>query len=166
MLNSALVDMVSNICNHEDEDAAKFAQKIRESRNKFYNFDSSIINNMLGKYNFEDDINFDSSGRLDIDHNGTLFQCLYCNGVSNKSLYVSYNGARSAQSIAEDIFYEKPSFPRWSYYNLYDGCFLSIDDPMYKIYNKVPIAWYYGEKQVSFIDGTLKIIKKICNKKK
>lgn len=83
------------------------------------------------------------------------FSCLFIKG-STKFLYVIYNEAHN------DGFYDyinAPTFPRWSYYKLCDGCVLGIDDPMYYKYNDLKLGWYYGDNQRFYIKDSLEIVK-------
>ena len=74
-----------------------------------------------------------------------------------KNLYVGFTGARKVGNY-------KQKFPRWSYSEIFHGSFLGIDDPMAYIHNDLPISWYYGTKECSYINICVKLVKIICDK--
>ncbi len=156
MINDEILNEFLNIQDSCDQD---FLAKIDSTRDRILSYDKSIVNNITDM-----DDALVHSGRFTITIDNTEFQCLFCNGSSN-CLVVSYNGARPQKSFLKDPDYNTPIFPRWSYYPLNDGCFLSIDDPMFKLYPDLSLGWYYGDHESCFIHSTLKIVKLVCDKK-
>jgi len=146
MISDQTLNQLLN-CYDDDNSAIKFSEKIIKNRNYIYSYDSKIAETYHGVFNINSLDKIDFSGRFDIQIDSeVLLQCLFCDG-SNNHLYISYNGWRPEESIKNDPEYNNPSFPRWGYYKLYDGCFLGIDDPMYKTYKNLNLGWYYGNKK-------------------
>lgn len=93
-------------------------------------------------------------GRFSVNINNINFNFLFHKKQHSKYLYVVYSGARGRYF---------PAFPRWSYYNLFDGSYLGIDDPMYEIYPTIKISWFYGENNRSYISDSIILVKKIAS---
>lgn len=137
-------------------DAKSYGIELAKIRAEIYNYDKNILDCHV--VDFE---NFDFSGRFDFVDENIKLQCLFINSCDDtKKLHIVYNAARNA------IFLEEPNyFNRWSYYKIIDGCFLGIDDPMYLIHPKLLLGWFWGTKDICYIDNTARLIKKICDKK-
>lgn len=132
-----------------------FSEQLNSLRDEiYYGFDKQFLNQ---KTEFE---TLDKDGRFDVNIDGAIFKCCFHYGCS-KNLYVTFSGANTNKN--KDV--RSPEFPRWSYYGMYDGSFLGIDDPMYYKYKHLKIGWYYGDKTRSYLSDSLMIIRKICNKK-
>ena len=95
-----------------------------------------------------------ANGRFSVDINSSRFECVF-NYKQSRNLYVIYSGARESGT---------PSFPRWSYYPLLDGCYLGIDDPMFNDYEDLKLGFYYGTRERSYISDSLLIVMSICSK--
>lgn len=56
-----------------------------------------------------------------------------------------------------------PEFNRWSYYNIIKGTTINIADPMYDLYPKLKLGWYYGDKKNNFRKKLAKMVKSVAN---
>lgn len=135
----------------ENTDPKAHYQKLDQTRNNVYAYDKTILENHVGDYE-----QFDFNGKFDYFYKGIKLQCLFINNSSNK-LLISYNGARENIRTTETKY-----FFRWSYYKIIEGCYLGIDDPMYLEYPELKLGWFYGNKNMCYIDNTIKLIEKIC----
>ncbi len=99
----------------------------------------------------------DILGRFSIRYDNILYDCLMNPPSSEnekKSLFVIFSGSRN---IKDPV----PVFKRWSYYPFCDGYVLSIADPMLTIHKNLNLGWYYGSKDVSFLEQIASIIQKV-----
>lgn len=129
-------------------------EEITTFRDKWYSYDKELIK-YKKKYTSLDELaeKLDSS-QFAIDLEGYHYECLFKYNPGDY-LYVVYNGAR---------FAELPEFPRWSYYNLFNGSMLCLEDPMYYKYPDMICGSFYGDKEKSGIIISLGIVKTICRK--
>lgn len=161
MINEKIYDLLCNIDNKGcDEHNLKFLNKITNLRDSISAFDRKI----LDYYDDTNSFSFDKSSKFKVKIDGIDIKGIFCNGSSN-SLHVAYAGARSAQDIERDSNNENPIFSRWSYYPLYDGCFIGIAEPMFDIYKNLLIGWFYGDRNKCLISPTIILINKICELK-
>lgn len=73
--------------------------------------------------------------------------CLFAKGEA-KRLYVIFNGSRD---IPKPPAKYRMNAPRFSYSHMFAGNFLFIDDPMFYIYPKINLGWYYGYRDLPFL---------------
>ena len=142
---------------------------IDEYRARLYKTDKSLVSDdsVFNMYNINDLSSMNSFGRFDIVLDSLLIKCCYIESIlsdytsydNNKMLFVSYSGARNRNNSGTY------KFPRWSYYKLRNAAFLGIDDPMYTKFPDLLLGWYYGTKDICYIDHTIKIISALCNSK-
>lgn len=136
-----------------------FYKSIDCIRNNLYSYEYNYINKTVTEYQ-----KFDFKGRFDIEVDKILLQCFFVDNGSN-SICVTFDGARSTEQINNDPYCNNPFFSRWSYYPLFDGSFLCIEDPMYRIYRGLRLGWYYGDKNCIFIENIIKLVKNIIKVK-
>ena len=137
-----------------------YSSDIDDARNTFYGYDKKLL---VKKIEYKNIFNKES-GQFDVELGGYLLQCFYYDNLSSdkdNSLVVGLNGARLFSQLQEDPNNNKPNFKRWSYYSLNNGCYLNIDDPMFKKFPKLLLGWYYGCKENSALDPIIKLIHKI-----
>ena len=127
---------------------------INDLRNHFLYYDVNILKSKTQFKTINDLFNNINNGRFSIELDNIHFECLFYKN-NGKYLYVSYNGAQMPNL---------PNFPRWSYYHLLEGSFLSIEDPMYYKFPNLKIGWFYGTKESSYIIKSIDIIRIICKK--
>ena len=152
-----MFDDLKNIYMPDHLEAKYHGVELAKKRSEIYCYDKSILNCHVSDF-----ANFDFSGRFDFVDKDVKLQCLFINNVEHsKKLYIVYNAARKSISLNEPNY-----FNRWSYYKIIDGCFLGIDDPMYLIHPELLLGWFWGTKDVCYIDNTARLIKIICNTKK
>ena len=151
-----MFDDLKNIYMSDNLQAKYHGIELANKRAEIYSYDKNILDCHVSDF-----ANFDFSGRFDYEDENIKLQCLFINSCEPQKLYIVYNAARSTISLEEPNY-----FNRWSYYKIVDGCFLGIDDPMYLIYPKLLLGWFWGTKDVCYIDNTARLIKKICDTKK
>lgn len=97
-----------------------------------------------------------SNGRFRLRYKNIVWNCFLGGDVKNQEeLLVSFSGAGAVRA--------RPTrFDRWSWHEDFSGRFLSIDDPMYEIYN-VQIGWYFGNKTEDYCNYVADIVNKIKN---
>lgn len=141
---------------------------ISDYRDFIINIDNSYKNITSREYEISNDkrplIYFDKLGISDlhdsftINKNNVLFDCLMTPIPKNcKSLFVIFSGSRI---INKD---KLPIFKRWSYYRFIDSIVLNIADPMFYEHENLVLGWYYGKKDISYLEYISEIIKKIQN---
>ncbi len=81
-------------------------------------------------------------GRWNMWYEDVEFECFFQRKESDV-LYVFLNGAITGEDSS------LPMFGRWTYYKFMDGSILNISDPMYRIYDKLKLGWYYGNKETN-----------------
>lgn len=144
------------------EKDGKFCVTIDKSRADFYGFDKELVTH---KVTFSSVLN-NNSGQFDVELDGYFLQCFYHdNPTPNNHLLVGLNGARLFSQRQEDPNNERPNFKRWSYYPLNNGCYLNIDDPMFKKHPELLLGWYYGTKEQTALSPVIKIVKEIARVK-
>ncbi len=79
-------------------------------------------------------------GRWDVVWETVKFECFF-HGKKSTKLYVFLNGAITGTGATV------PMFRRWSYYKFVDGSVINISDPMYRMYDKLKLGWYYGSEE-------------------
>ena len=130
----------------------KFNSEIKQKRDNIYKPSNKILNKYKHFQSLNEIDEFIESGRFSVNINNVLFNFLFNKKQNSKKLYVIYNGAKGKHV---------PSFPRWSYYNLFDGNYLGIDDPMYIEFPSLKISWFYGNKYKSYLHKSILLIHKI-----
>lgn len=165
MINSNRYFSFSHIPCSEEKNKS-FSGSINDARNKFYDYDRKLVTNKI-QYN---SIFLNESGQFNVELDGYLLQCFYYDNQSNNnrdnSLVVGLNGARLLKQVQEDPNNEKPNFKRWSYYPLNNGCYLNIDDPMFKKFPELLLGWYYGSKVNSALTPVIHLVNEIIQFKK
>lgn len=95
-------------------------------------------------------------GRLNIQYEETNFECFF-HYRETKVLYVFLNGAITGKGATV------PMFARWSYYKFMGGSALNISDPMYRMYDKLKLGWYYGTEKLDLQQRTADLVVKIAD---
>lgn len=116
--------------------------------------DKNLISNLDTKIMDLEELTKESclNGRIDIKYNNSVFKSFFF-GKGCRTLYVLLNGARPIGS--------SPAFKRWSWYPLFDGDVINIDDPMYDDYKKITLGWYWGNREKSYRHDVVKIVEKL-----
>ena len=130
---------------------ANFAASINENRKKLLTPDKTIPSKQVKPLL--------NGGRFSITIDNAIFECLFA-ANPGKYLYVVYNGSKYGDKVNYT-----PKFPRWSYYPIFNGCYLGIDDPSYWMGSDIELAWFYGTKERSYIVDSLKIVHAVCEAK-
>jgi hypothetical protein len=97
------------------------------------------------------------SGEYHCDIQGISFRFLLQKKDSDM-LYVFLN---SAAGFDEN---KKTQYNRWSWSNLTNANVLNITDPMYFMYNNLPIGWYYGDSKTNLRELLARLIISIAKK--
>ena len=140
-----------------------FSTTINNARANFYGFNKDLVSHKIS-YN---SALKNESGQFDVELDGYYLQCFYYNNVyAEDHLVIGLNGARPFEQQQEDPTNEKPKFKRWSYYPLYNGCYLNIDDPMFKKFPRLLLGWYYGSKETSALSPVIKLVKTFMDEMK
>lgn len=118
---------------------------------------------VLGDCNCEYEWNsFDSrnlkDGIFKVLYKGIEWDGLWFEGSISDKLIIILNGAYERKN-------GKPKFNRWSWKDIWNCNFLSIEDPMYKLYG-VPTGWYFGDSENDYCVWVADIIKKIVKERK
>lgn len=122
----------------------------------YLKIDRQLIQDTDIVYDFNTlDVHNIPDGRFKILYKNIKWECFWGGDVSkNKDrVVVVLNGAG-----AEDA--RPTTFNRWSWFNDFGGRVFCIDDPMYSMY-KIPVGWYFGNKEIDFKDCVADIVKKI-----
>ena len=130
-----------------------------------YSADNNLLYKNNGIYTINDFINKKEieDGVCDVYFNDVRFSFFYKNNGKNK-LYVFLSGGRTTDK--NGIFIDKlPRFKRWSFYSHLDGDVLVVEDPMYFKFEKLRIGWFYGEKEVSYIELLCNLVKEVARKR-
>lgn len=99
----------------------------------------------------------DNQNRYTVNYEDVPFECLWM-PFNNKKLYVLLSGGRM------DNKKMYPLFMRWKYQNALNGNVLCIEDPMYYFYAEYShVLWYYGTKEVSYLELLIDVVKKVMN---
>ena len=131
-------------------------------RSLFYACDKKFMSedNLITYSNIDEFLKSNTQGRFNVIVDSLPLKCcLIDSHTENEFLFISYTGARTENNKAT------PIFPRWSYYKITQACFLCFDDPMFTSYPDLLLGWYYGTKDRCYIDSTIKLIKRVCEKK-
>ena len=93
--------------------------------------------------------------RFDVEYHGVIYECVFTPS-KQKELYVFLSGATPRSN---DL---RANFDRVSWHQFFNGCCINIEDPTYKKQH-VKSGWggYFGDRQISYIDGVEAIVKKI-----
>lgn len=133
----------------------------QEYYRKWFSFDNNLLDSPVIDYESTDEIKSGlEEGRFRISLQGWLFECFYQKCKRPKFLVVIYMGGRPPRFIQKKTY-----FARWSYYSMIKalgGAILCLDDPMIYRYEKLFLAWYYGDEDKSLIPISLDIIKEVC----
>lgn len=141
-------------------------QEIKEFRDKWYSYDAKILSRKRYYDSLEELEEKLENSQFAIDLEGYHFEWLFIEKTEylfeNRSweyLYVIYNAAQDDNNGV-------PTFPRWGYHNLFDGCMLCIEDPMYYKFPNMKAGSFYGDNEKSCVALSLEIIKAVCQKMK
>ena len=138
--------------------SSKFVRHVVNRRLKRSYVDKNIINQKSVYINFED-IKDLKTGIYTTEICNAKFQFFFHKG-SEKKLFVVLDGARtSSGGKKRDI----PIYNRWSFYNLTNASWISLEDPMYFKYEDLLLGWFYGDKSNDFRYYTSLLIEKIVN---
>lgn len=95
--------------------------------------------------------------RYCVDSDGVPFECLFFPSDTKKLVVNLIGGA------FKPGFY--PRFIRWKFYNYFKCNTLCIEDPMYMTHTEFRDAmWYYGTKEISYVDKLVIVIQAFMNK--
>ena len=75
---------------------------------------------------------------------------IFFNYNSNNKLYVILSGFKTGEQI--------PLFKRWSWNMAFDGSVLYISDPMFYLFPKIKLGWYYGTQDINIYSYMYKLI--------
>lgn len=113
------------------------------------NVDKSLIEDKGLVYDFKNLDIRTAKGRFKLNYKNICWECLWIPSTEKKIIVV-LNGA-----------YERPQysakFNRWTFQDVFKGCFLSIEDPMYYKYH-VPTGWYFGDADHDYCDYVADIV--------
>lgn len=88
-------------------------------------------------------------GQTAIKHGGFVFDCVF--KYQPGPLYVILNGGLTGKI---------PEFKRWTYYKYIRGSMLNIADPMYHIFPRLKVAWYYGDEEENLREYLAEVVLK------
>lgn len=88
-------------------------------------------------------------GRFRLSYKDILWECLWIPDSRNK-LVVVLNGAYERHQYSA-------RFNRWTFQDIFNCCFMSIEDPMYSKYH-VPTGWYFGDANHDYCDYVAEIV--------
>lgn len=88
------------------------------------------------------------------------FEGFFNKGTDNY-LIVFFDGARTAGD--RNTFAPIPRFLSWSWYSRCSSSILSLEDPMYYLFDECALGWFYGTKEENFREYAARIIKKIAD---
>lgn len=135
----------------------KFFEKIASHRANSISYTKTLLEKSQKYSTLKDMSENITNGRFSVNIGSSHFECLF-HEKKGDYLYVSYNGARNPKKYTS-------LFPRWSYYSLYNGSYLGIDDPMFfSGFDDLVIGWYYGTKEHSYIQQSLEIVSAAAQK--
>lgn len=123
--------------------------KISAIRDKFYGYDKYAFYKQTREVSIDNPC-MDETGRYKVKSKSTTFDCLFflpSTSIAINKLYVSFS---SANVFGKNRKY--PTFTRWTYYNILDGYYICIEDPMYKRYPNAGATWFFGNKNASYVD--------------
>lgn len=124
-------------------------EEIEKFRMDMFHYDKNLLTDTDIKLSLKE-FNNAPDGRFIIPYKTIDFDCLFKRDHVSNRLYVIFNGSRPANS--------SPVFKRWSYYKYMNGSMLNIDDPMYKLYRKLVLGWYYGTETENYCDYVVEIV--------
>ena len=86
--------------------------------------------------------------------------------IAFKTLIIPSNTSKLFVSLTSGRRNTDVRFVRWKYSSRFDGSFLAIDDPMFKLYKNMPsdlMGWFYGTKDNNYLLKISLIIKKVAS---
>ena len=97
------------------------------------------------------------NGRWDINYNNIDFECFF-HYKQSPILFVFLSGAITAKNVSV------PYFARWSWYKFVNGSMLNIADPMYRLYEKLQLGWYYGNDEINIQQVLAELVLEVAKK--
>lgn len=91
-----------------------------------------------------------ANGRFDVVFDHCTVEC-YKTRSSGSKLYVFLSGAGRKGNTST-------RFNRLTWSGLFDGICLYIEDPMYKNFPDIDVGWYYGTRDVCYLDYIVDIV--------
>ena len=144
-----LDDMVRLV---DSEDPIKASDEMEQLRQ----VDKSWMQQESYHCSYDDLTIIEGQNKYTIEHEGVPFECLFIPN-KEKKIYVMFSAARAWFRRSY------PSFMRWKYQKYFKGNILCVDDPMYHFHpDTYGAAWYYGTKDVSYLELLVDIVKKLC----
>lgn len=99
----------------------------------------------------------DLPGLCRIKVDDIAFGCLFIPGAE-KTLHVAFTGAKRP----DHDYFANPGISRWTYYKMFNGYLLGLNDPMYLKYPELSLGWYYGDNDRFYIRAALQAVKKVA----
>lgn len=153
--SDAIYDLYENtyceITNHKN-----FIKSIEQKRENAFGNDKSLLTFTGIKYNVNA-IGELNDGRFSVLCHDIEFECLLRKKKSSKLFVVLSAGIPAFDT-------PQPRFDRWTYGKQIDGSILNIADPMYKQFKNLYVGWYFGTKDICYLDFLVEVVKAISNK--
>lgn len=132
--------------NYELKLSGDFLTELKQRRDAISFSDVSLLKGSPYKFDISKP-SYLPNGRLRIDIENARFECFFHEG-KQKKLVIILGGARTRHG--GKVLVAIPSFSRWSWYSATEYFWLCVEDPMYYIYEKLPLGWFYGDKTHNF----------------